>query len=335
MVKRFDRGKKITFKKNAAGAILIEAYPSRTGIQEYLVDGKIQKEYRSDSEVFSPESLESFLGTVVTINHPPEMVNPDNATQYSVGTVLREAIADNDHTKTLIQVLKSDAIKAVEAGELVELSVGYTADVIPETGEWQGQKYDAVQRNIRVNHIALLPAGQARAGSTARLKLDAKDGIEICDTIEVSENDNPSKKETNMEEEELKALQSEYDKLQAKLDASQDEVKVLQEKIDSIDINLLVKERVELIEQCKKLDKDVDTTLDNESLLRAVVGKSVKLDDNKSVEYVRARFDALLENAEKIEKERADANKAAQDLVSKTKTDKKDDSRSVEPIVFG
>ncbi|MFI7909566.1 DUF2213 domain-containing protein, partial [Acinetobacter baumannii] len=39
---------------------------------------------------------------------------------------------------------------------------------------WNGQEYDAIQRNIRVNHLAIVPRG--RAGN-ARLNLDRHDAV--------------------------------------------------------------------------------------------------------------------------------------------------------------
>ena len=39
-------------------------------------------------------------------------------------------------------------------------------------GEWNGQPYDVIQRNIRINHLALV--ANARAGDSARLNLDGK-----------------------------------------------------------------------------------------------------------------------------------------------------------------
>jgi hypothetical protein len=40
-------------------------------------------------------------------------------------------------------------------------------------GVWQGQHYDAVQRKIRGNHVALGPKGWGRAGPEVRLRLDS------------------------------------------------------------------------------------------------------------------------------------------------------------------
>ena len=42
-----------------------------------------------------------------------------------------------------------------------------------EPGEWNGEPYDAIQTNIRVNHLALVAV--ARAGDDARLNMDSQD----------------------------------------------------------------------------------------------------------------------------------------------------------------
>lgn len=332
-MKRFDRGRKIKVRKNDAGAMIVEAYPSRTGIQKYIVDGKIVNEFRSKEEVFSQESLDSFWGAVVTIFHPDEMVNPSNSKEFSVGTVLSPASPSDDHTKTTLQILREDAIKRVESGELVELSVGYTCDVVPQAGEHNGLKYDAVQKNIRCNHIALLPAGAGRAGVTARLKLDTADGVEECDKIDGNTQTEPKKEKpmakvkiNNMEfecEDNLaQALQAERDVAQAKLDSLEESKKETQKKLDSIDVKAEVKARVSLIEKCQKLDSKVDTSLDDIDMVKSVVSKQTKL-DGKSNDYIMARFDMMLEDAEKTAKEKKDAQDAAASL---TQTEKKTDS---------
>ena len=56
---------------------------------------------------------------------------------------------------------------------LKELSLGYNLDLDETPGEWNGQPYDAVQRNIVINHLALVL--EARAGEQARLNFDSRD----------------------------------------------------------------------------------------------------------------------------------------------------------------
>lgn len=51
--------------------------------------------------------------------------------------------------------------------------MGYNLELDETPGEWNGQPYDAVQHNIRVNHLALVQ--EARAGEKARLNIDSRD----------------------------------------------------------------------------------------------------------------------------------------------------------------
>src|SRR5690606_3963092 len=69
------------------------AKAARTGIQEYLGSevGKpgvpVVRVYRPADEVFSADALASYSHAPITIDHPPEMVTPDNIKQYEVGEV--------------------------------------------------------------------------------------------------------------------------------------------------------------------------------------------------------------------------------------------------------
>ena len=56
---------------------------------------------------------------------------------------------------------------------LKELSLGYNLTLDETPGEWNGQHYDAIQRDIRINHLAL--GREARAGEQARLNIDGRD----------------------------------------------------------------------------------------------------------------------------------------------------------------
>lgn len=158
------------------GFLVVPAIISRSGIQEYyafelgLTDRAstdIIKVWRPDEEVFHQDSLNSFKNKVVTDNHPSVLVNAENAKDYSVGFSSSEVTKDGIFAKTILHFTVLDAINKVENGK-VEISNGYTADL-----EWtegvtlDGEKYDAIQRNIRGNHIALVERG--RCGSACRV----------------------------------------------------------------------------------------------------------------------------------------------------------------------
>lgn len=152
---------------------------ARTGVQTYTDSrGNTIREYRPPESVFAPDSLATLGSIPVTVGHPPQGVTPSNHRQVSVGHVsdappARRADGPVEWVDAMVIVSDGEALRKVDAGDLTEVSMGYLADVVPERGVApDGQHYDAIQKNIRFNHLALLQDGHARAGSGARLRLD-------------------------------------------------------------------------------------------------------------------------------------------------------------------
>ena len=141
------------------------------GIFEYHnPDGSVRRELRLPEHVFAPESLASYKGKPVIITHNAGEINVDNVQQEAIGTMLSDGIQDGDSVR--VQIVIHDT-KAMENSGLRELSLGYDLELDETPGTWNGQPYDAVQTNIRINHLALVR--QARAGNTARLNIDSRD----------------------------------------------------------------------------------------------------------------------------------------------------------------
>lgn len=144
---------------------------TRTGIFEYTnADGTVSRELRLPEDVFAPESLQSYKGKPVIITHDAGLVNKDNVSQEQIGTILSEGYQDHDKVRAEIIIHDTDELKSCG---LRELPLGYNLDLEYTSGVWNGQHYDAIQRNIRINHLALVQ--EARAGETARLNIDGRD----------------------------------------------------------------------------------------------------------------------------------------------------------------
>ncbi len=144
---------------------------TRTGIFEYTNDdGSITRELRLPEDVFDIESLKSYKGKPIIITHEAGLVDKDNVHQEQIGTILSEGYRSGDDVRAEIVIHDTDEMK--ECG-LKELSLGYDLDLEETPGVWNGQPYDAIQRNIRINHLALV--GEARAGEKARLNIDSRD----------------------------------------------------------------------------------------------------------------------------------------------------------------
>jgi hypothetical protein len=153
----------------------------RIGVLVYhTAEGTERRELRLPDEVLSDASLGSFQGAPLTLEHPPVMLDVSNTRHYQVGSVLQPR---TDGERLIADVLLTDgaAIAAATSGTHRQLSCGYHIDYDPTPGVTDGsvpgipagQRYDGIQRNVRGNHLALVP--HARAGPTAALRLDSKD----------------------------------------------------------------------------------------------------------------------------------------------------------------
>lgn len=179
MAYRIDRyGELKPAQKLSGGRMRFDARLTRTGVFEYTnADGTTRREYRPPEEVFSPESLASFEQVPVTNDHPPEHLDAATTKSYCVGMTGESVHQDGDHVRTSMIVFDEATVSAMASGK-VELSCGYAVDVVHTPGvSPQGERYDAVQKNIRGNHVAIVDVG--RAGPTARVRMDGADECAI------------------------------------------------------------------------------------------------------------------------------------------------------------
>lgn len=151
---------------------------TRSGIFEYRrQDGGIRREYRPPDEVFSEDHLSSLRGVPVTDGHPGRVhAGDEKTTKAIVGAVLTEG--ERKDSDLLADVVIYDTNRI---GKRRELSLGYSIELDETPGEIDGQKYDAIQRKLKVNHLAVVHRG--RAGN-AKLRLDREDAVEASVIIE-------------------------------------------------------------------------------------------------------------------------------------------------------
>lgn len=160
-------------KRTEEGYLIADAFTVRTGIQKYAgyevgrPDLLAVNIYRPESEVFSKDSLQSITHAPVTLDHPIQPVTAENWKDLAVGEVSTDVLRDGERLKVPLILKDAKAIAAVEAGKR-ELSAGYSCQLDWEEGTApDGTKYQAVQRNIRFNHVAVVSRG--RAGSDFRI----------------------------------------------------------------------------------------------------------------------------------------------------------------------
>ena len=151
---------------------------ARTGVQMYTdSDGSIRREYRPETEVASPESLASFAGKAITLEHPPVLLDSANTKDYQIGFSGTEVVYDNGFVRAVMTITDQDAIERIMRGDAKEVSAGYRVNYDSTPGVTEsGENYDGVQTGILGNHIAVVRRG--RAGPQVKLHLDRLDAAD-------------------------------------------------------------------------------------------------------------------------------------------------------------
>lgn len=146
---------------------------ARTGIQLYRGhecgrdDMDMVRVYRPEDEVFHRDALKSFAHRPVTIDHPSVPVTAKNWKDLSRGQTGDPVLRDGNSIRVPMTLMDASAIEAYRAGKR-QLSMGYDCDIDWTSGTTaDGEEYDAVQRNIRANHLAVVKT--ARAGPDFRI----------------------------------------------------------------------------------------------------------------------------------------------------------------------
>lgn len=334
-VKRYDRGE---IQGSAfitdEGYIRAKAIVTRTGVFEYKnEDGSLRRELRHPEDVWNEDSLSSMELIPVTNNHPPEMlVNSENFKRLAIGYTGETIQKEGQFIFANVVITDAEGIDWVKNQGRKQLSLGYTVDLVPESGDYHGVPYDYRQTNIKYNHLAVV--NRARAGSEAQITLDRADTFEILKEGELM------KKKIKIDEEEMLVepaiaeyiqrlyndlsmlretrdrIEAEIDQLKTKLetieaerDSLKDQLEEVKEEVeeevtvsmDSKEFKSRVKQRVSLLKAADDLlDKDSKTNLDSLedlAIKKKVISKHKKTIclDGKSEAYIEALFDTILD----------------------------------------
>ena len=175
---RYDVAPIDKFEVTPEGYLRAWATIARTGVQQYSdADGSIRREYRPESEVASPESLASFAGKAITLEHPTVLLDSSNTKDYQIGFSGTEVVYDNGFVRAVMTITDEEAIKRIMRGDAKEVSAGYRVNYEATPGVTDaGENYDGIQTGISGNHIAVVRRG--RAGPQVKLHLDRLDAAD-------------------------------------------------------------------------------------------------------------------------------------------------------------
>lgn len=181
---RSDKGHLRKFEVNGAGGIRVDAALTRVGVFEYRdAAGNVSRELKGPETVFDARALQSLMDAPVTIEHPADFVGPENWKDHAVGHVSGVPLRDPAKADTVVGPLviqDAKAIEAINAGELKEVSLGYFAEIVDSPGEYEGQKYDRIQRSPVYNHVAIGGHDWGRLGPEISLRINRNDSVTEC-----------------------------------------------------------------------------------------------------------------------------------------------------------
>jgi len=288
-------------KLTDAGQMIVPCAFARTGPQAYSAislgvtdaeEGEVIQVYRDESEVFSETSMESFRSSPVTIGHPmmdgkAVLVTAENAATFQKGMLEGMPVRDEDTLAGTLVITDQEAIDAIEAGDR-ELSAGYTCDLMVEDTD-DGVKYS--QTNIRANHIAIVTKG--RAGSSCVIADEADPEEEVEAEAEAAEKTADEVLET-LEEAVADDPADEVTKDEAEVES----VMIYDQAMFDLALAKEVRAKVSVIVKASEyISDDVSdmSVVDIQKLVIAKITPSINLDD-KSDEYLSARFDIIFED---------------------------------------
>lgn len=322
-------------RRSKDGYLIADVRAARTGIQRYAghevgrPDMETVNVYRPPEEVFKTDSLASYAFKPVTVDHPMDGVSADNWRQLAVGNVGGDVVRDGGFVRVPLVVMDATAIKTIEDGKR-ELSMGYECrlefvdGVTPE-----GEAYQAVQRDIRINHAAIVDRG--RAGPQCRIGDKGKPGAPSVrepvnqgkDTMTLRKIvvDGLTIETTDQGVEAINKLNAQIADRQAAVDAAKKalddategvkklkadhakEIEDLKKQIPTVDqLEAMLEKRGSLVDAAKALIPDFDCKGKSAADIRkAAVSKHLgdEAVKDRSDDHIAAQFDALLAFAKK------------------------------------
>lgn len=247
-------------------------------ISKDLEADKVYNVYRPEEELKKADTIQSLNGVPLQLEHHDDTA--ERPAQYTrIGATGTDAVFEFPYLSNSLHFFNQKAIDLIESGEKCELSIGYDCEIHKEAGEFEGVPYDFVQRNIKIQHVALVECG--RAGADVKVS-DSKEIILNSEKTEVKQ----------MDKEKLLQLINEL----VKAGASEEEIKA---KIDELALDACEDDKTEEAEtetetETEEVEEQEQETSDEEQTEQ-------KDDDDLIIEEVKAELEKAGLDAENEE----------------------------------
>lgn len=283
---------------------------ARVMVQPYrLADGSIEMEAKLPNQLLSEATVASANMKPVTDGHPDGLVTKNNSQELLKGMTASNAHIEGNMLYNDITITDAALIDKVRNNGKRELSIGFETEIVPQSGELNGVHYDSVQKNIKINHVAVVERG--RAGHEVRLLGDAAIAVEenkgaSMETTKVRLGDSDinvavsdAEKVTKLDAENsekskrIDSLKGQIKELQAKLEEEEGKTKSAQDKADAaLKENDTLKSKYEGDSFDEKVQKAMEARMDLIDTVRPYLGDSY---DFKGKDEKALKVDAIKE----------------------------------------
>lgn len=167
-----------TWKEDENGFLRVRANLLSAGVMVYGAN-ELPDEYGSNGnfninvppeQVFDDDVMQSVEGMPVVADYH-KWIDADDKSRgaYEIGSVAGSPRENGAYLEADLVIRDKDTINKIKSGELKDVSSGYRAKFDKRAGSYAGKSYAGEQRDIRFNHIALLPEGEGRGGRDIRI----------------------------------------------------------------------------------------------------------------------------------------------------------------------
>ncbi|HHN8581101.1 DUF2213 domain-containing protein [Providencia rettgeri] len=171
---------------------------SKVGVFDYLgaeigapVPDKIYRVLRPPEELASEATINSFKLTPFIIEHEMLGKHATPAEKKGIQGVIGENVYfDPPYLRANIKIFSDVALSNIDSGK-IDLSPGYRSKYEFTSGIYEGQHYDAIQRHLRGNHLALVDEG--RTGPDVAVQDHLVITIDTKELIRMNEEENKEK----------------------------------------------------------------------------------------------------------------------------------------------
>ncbi len=327
-----DTGDIFKAERTPEGYLNCHARVARVGILEYqTADGKTRCERVTPEVLYNKDSYHTLKMKPITVpEHPPVLLDVTNHNQYAKGTTSNIVTIDGDFLGVIMTITNADAIKAIESG-INQVSCGYMATCKPlpdGTFQQTSREYNHLAivpqgragKDVRLTldscdipiYSVTMPSLTLKLDeySSVELPLDVGEKIKgkLCEDAKTIKTltakcDSLGLEVAKFKESLANSGFTSLDALLATRDSLAEKLTSIEARLDSqpiVDVAKLLRERRSLERQCEGFlpdDFNLDTATDRE-LMTAVILKNTRVVncDSLSDEYVKARFDGVIED---------------------------------------